>query len=654
MAIQVTQITGDTVELVFNPAEDSLSVGENLSIIGGHEERGLIVQVVELKAIFYGPWLADHHQYPPDALSSVSPAVSSPLTRSPRRRKAPPPAREIHSLHVAIGKIRKMTDATWHPWDGWLPKSDVSVHKTAYREMLRQCVSESGNPLWLGNTPTGEPFHIDKASLGTINLIVGAKGAGTSYLARVMVSELIDDDVGCIIFDSTGAHSQLSSGSVSSSKGSKERPPIVRLVVGETLKLSVLDVGLQALGSMLKLFGLPKTVALYFESHMTRRLTSAKSQDETDQPPSFVGIDDFIRLAEELEAEGQAVVGGAILSCLETINKTEIFASEAAESRAFWEAYAQIRHGGALLIDVSRLPRSLRPGIVSALVSVLTEIIRRAMAVASHHAPVMFFDDARALCARQSIVDVLRPARSLGCPSFFVTTMVAGLDDHLLHEADNLFLRRMASDTDVRYLANHALVDVGSLRGLVRRLQAHHGLVIGKATEGYPIIFDVNPPGPVELAEEESPGGRTAAAVRVTPTARTRPRFPAHLQTTAETDPSLPLFPDDIQAPVVATEPRVDERIAGALPPIPSVAQITAMWDYLIKRVARRRRILETILAAARPLRVADQKLVLGFPAQHRFQQELVESEEYRSLLEDELQKVFGVRLEITTEVYPA
>ena len=78
------------------------------------------------------------------------------------------------------------------------------------------------------------------------------------------------------------------------------------------------------------------------------------------------------------------------------------------------------------------------------------------------------------------------------------------------------------------------------------------------------------------------------------------------------------------------------------------------MWDYLIKRVARRRRILETILSAARPLRVTAQRLVLGFPPQHRFQQELVESDEYRSLLEEELQKAFGVRLEVTTEVYPA
>jgi hypothetical protein len=32
----------------------------------------------------------------------------------------------------------------------------------------------------------------------------------------------------------------------------------------------------------------------------------------------------------------------------------------------------------------------------------------------------------------------------------------------------------------------------------------------------------------------------------------------------------------------------------------------------------------------------------------------LVESEEYRSLLEEELKKAFGVSLEVTTEVYPA
>jgi hypothetical protein len=655
MAIQVAQITGDTVELVFNPAEDNLCVGENLSVIGCHEDRGLIVQIVELKAIFSAPLPPSHHQRTPEAPQSASPTVSSPLARSPRRRKTPLPAREIQGLHLAIGKIRKMADPTWQAWDGWIPMSGVSVTRTADREMLRQCIPESVNPLWLGKTPTGEPFHIETANLGPVNLIVGARGAGTSYLASVIVSELIDHGVGCVIFDTAGAYPQHSSGSEHSSMRRTGRSAIVHLVVGETLKLGILDVGLNALLEMLKRFGLPKTVALYFESHVARRLTSSKGQDDADRQPSFLAIDDFMHLAEDLEAEGQAVVGGAILSCLDAIKRTQVFASEPAESRAFWDGYAQIRHGGALVIDVSRLPRRVRTGIVSSLVGVLRDITQRDIATESSHAPVIFFDDARALFARHFIADVLISARSRGFTSFFVTTGVTGLEDYLLREADNLFLRHMTSDNDVRYLANRGLVDVDSVRGLVQRLQKHYGLVVGKATKGYPIIFAVNPRSSVELTGEESAPLRTAAAVRIDPAAHAMSRFSPRFQASAGVEPSLPLFPDDTPAHGVAPEPRADERIPVTSSPLmPSVAQVTAMWSHLIERVARRRRILETILSAARPLRVADQKLVLGFPPQHRFQQELVESEEYRSLLEEELQKAFGVRLEVTTEVYLA
>jgi hypothetical protein len=120
------------------------------------------------------------------------------------------------------------------------------------------------------------------------------------------------------------------------------------------------------------------------------------------------------------------------------------------------------------------------------------------------------------------------------------------------------------------------------------------------------------------------------------------------------TDLSLPLFPDETPPLTATHDPRDNE--GTAVMPQPSTLtldQVTAKWDHVVKRVARRRRILETILAAARPLRVTEQRLVLSFPPQHRFQQELVESEEYRSLLEEELQKAFGVSLEVATEVYP-
>ena len=77
MAIEVTQIIGDTVELVFNPAEEALHVGENLSVIGRHDDRGLIVQIVELKAIFSASLLSGRDQRPSAGPPSVAPAVAN-------------------------------------------------------------------------------------------------------------------------------------------------------------------------------------------------------------------------------------------------------------------------------------------------------------------------------------------------------------------------------------------------------------------------------------------------------------------------------------------------------------------------------------------------------------------------------------------------
>ena len=113
MAIQVAQITGDTVELVFNPAEDDLHVGENLSVVGRQDDRGLIVQVIELKAIFSAPLLSSQDQRPSAGSPPAAPAIANTRARSPRRRKVPQPTRDAHGLYLAIAKIRKMTGAAW-------------------------------------------------------------------------------------------------------------------------------------------------------------------------------------------------------------------------------------------------------------------------------------------------------------------------------------------------------------------------------------------------------------------------------------------------------------------------------------------------------------------------------------------------------------
>jgi hypothetical protein len=85
----------------------------------------------------------------------------------------------------------------------------------------------------------------------------------------------------------------------------------------------------------------------------------------------------------------------------------------------------------------------------------------------------------------------------------------------------------------------------------------------------------------------------------------------------------------------------------------PSLAQITAEWQALLKRLGRRRRILETILFAGHPMRLVDNTLVLGFPPQRRFQQELLDMPDYRGVVEEELQRTFQVQLTVVTALSP-
>ena len=73
----------------------------------------------------------------------------------------------------------------------------------------------------------------------------------------------------------------------------------------------------------------------------------------------------------------------------------------------------------------------------------------------------------------------------------------------------------------------------------------------------------------------------------------------------------------------------------------------------LLKRLGRRRRVLEAVLAAGHPLQLTGHTLVVGFSPQRRFHQELLDMPDYRSCVEEELVRTFQVRLSVVTALYP-
>jgi hypothetical protein len=652
MAIQVTQITGDIVELAFNPSEDDLHVGESLSLRGRHDDRGLIVQVIELQSIFEASPRFGRDRRSPAGLPAVTPARGDQPARPPHRRTASSLAHESHGLHLAVAKIRKTADPAWHPWDGWLPRSLLTVTRITDHELLRRCIPESYTPIWLGKTLAGEPFHIEAATLGTVNLIVGAAGSGTASLAQALMGELLAHGLPCIVFDTRGVHARLSQAWVDSLPSEEGPPAVVHLVVGRNLRLGVSQMGLDGIFRLLRRFDLPTDIAMYFKSHMARHFAQRQAQPDADRSRPALGIDELMRLAQELETAGQAVAGGAILGCLEAIKQTQVFATQPAEGTAFVDGYYRIRDGGLLVIDFSKLHQGARASVASSLLGMLQELWA-AESASTAAPPCLIFDQAQAFPARRFIADVLTPRGPQGLRSFFVTTMDTRLVSQLQYDADNLFLCQLGYDA-AWPLVKRSRVDAATLHGLGRCLDSRHTLLIGKATGGYPIVFTVEPLNGMVLPSESLALSHTPADLHQPPRTYARRRFSARAGARAEPDVSLPLFPDDPTPRTATLESRQDQRTAAISPSAtPTIEQVIALWDRVVRRVARRRRIFEPILAAAHPLRISSQGLVLGFPPQHRFQQELVESEEYRNLLEEELMKALGVSLEVTTEVSP-
>ena len=84
-----------------------------------------------------------------------------------------------------------------------------------------------------------------------------------------------------------------------------------------------------------------------------------------------------------------------------------------------------------------------------------------------------------------------------------------------------------------------------------------------------------------------------------------------------------------------------------------TLTQITAEWQALLKRLGRRRRVLETILTVGRPIRLIGHTLVVGFPPHRRFHQELLDMPDYRLGVEEELARTFRVRLSVVTRLHP-
>jgi len=465
------RIKGNVAEIVFDPEAVEIGVGQSLLLREG--ERGLIVQVVELRTAGYPALLREEFHS----------LLGFPIFPEAARPK---------NFKLAVAKIRKLLG--WEAWDGWIPGKGVEIVPLSDEEVARSALDLRGNPIVLGRTPQGHPFVVEGRALEKVNIITGMKGSGKSHLAKVLLLELIKRGAACLVFDINREYIRLPGN-------------IIVLEVGGNFKMDIQGFGLGPLLTLLSRFGLPEVSAIYFENRLSRLFEEARKLEEMGRPVPFIGINELIQMAEAGEyyqteyGEGAGAVNRTIKSRLEALKNTGIFARRKSEAAHFEPYFEKVRKGGAVVLDLSRLSNQARAGFVQAIIDKVVRLAHREAAGEEDY-PFLFFEEAHLYISGSTIDFLVSRARHLGLTLFFITNMITGLEESVLRQADNLFLFNLPLETDINWVAKSALADQETIESLVTRLRRYHCLVIGEATSYYPLILAVDPLRGVETGGE--------------------------------------------------------------------------------------------------------------------------------------------------------
>jgi DNA helicase HerA-like ATPase len=633
MSIQVSQVKGDVVELIFNPREEDLRVGETLRIQERDSGEGLVVQVVAFRMVTYPSLIQEQLEL---VIGNAQPLSRELLTYLSEAQETLQEydTSEARNLKIAIAKIRKLMGRRWDQWDGWIPIRDVEVTRVSDQELFENCIDDLGNPLHLGQTLRGEPFFIEGHYLEKINVITGVKGAGKSYLSKVVLLELINAGAPCVVFDLNKEYIHLPKHDVDPHTGEVRTMGIIHLKAGENLKLGVRQFGLSPLVTMLTRFGLPDVSAMYFENRMARLLQEAWHMERQGRTPPFIGIQHLIDMAEELEFSQNEGVSAAIRSRLEAARNTGVFAEQPGDATSLQAEYDKIRNGGALVIDISSLTNLSRQGFVQAIIDIIREICERELQRGTGRFPFVFFEEAHLYISHNTIGYIVTRSRHLGITCFFVTNMISGLDETVLRQVDNLFLLYLPFDDDVRHISKSAMVDQETMGSFVKRLRRHHALILGDVTRQYPVIIKVKELKGIHTAGEtqyffkpkrrRTPQGHTIVPELVIPQALQYNVPEMEHNGVPPDQPSLPL-----SSP---SQPTPEEQML--------LARLQARWPDIVASLRDKSAFLGSVLIASNPVKLQDQVLAITFTARDAFHRDMLEEPEYRALVEKELSTV--------------
>jgi len=480
--MEIASIKGDTVLLLYHPAEAAAEVGQQFTILELPDKTGgLVVQVISNDSLEYPGLQQEMIQR---ILEERIAQVDRPLDREGGMG-------EIKSLKVATAKIRKrVQDGVWRTWDGWIPTRNVTISRIEAAHLLGSVLPSPAFPIRSFARFNESPIQFDGPRLNMVNVITGVKGSGKSHLAKHLVLALSDMLVPCIIFDINGEYVEL--------------PTAQPLRWGDNFMPDLAEIGHEMLPLVVRaVYPLPQASESVLQGMLpvlfARRRAYCKQRNR-----SFAIDLDFLRGSTW---SNNQYIQQAIDDRLRVIANMGLFLSpsmrQAATVTNLTSAYEEACAGHPIVFDMRRLSPTLQHALVRAADNTIETICARE-AEASGRYPFVFYEEAHFYISADAILNLITRGRHIGMASVFVTNTPQHLPDPVFRQLDNLILLALTHKDDIRNVSKNSFTDEDTIQSFATRMPQYHCLIIGNVTDRYPLVVKVDP-----LPPEVPPTGRT-------------------------------------------------------------------------------------------------------------------------------------------------
>jgi len=105
---------------------------------------------------------------------------------------------------------------------------------------------------------------------------------------------------------------------------------------------------------------------------------------------------------------------------------------------------------------------------------------------------MFFLEEAHLYTSERGIMNIITRGRHVGIASMFMTNSPQKIPDTVFRQLDNLFLQALTHKDDIRNVSKNAFTDEGTIESFASRMPPGHTLIIGRVTDRYPIIVEVD------------------------------------------------------------------------------------------------------------------------------------------------------------------